>query len=207
MSSRRVLHDEFFRKAKREGYVARSAYKLLEINDRKRVIRTGDRVLDLGCSPGSWLQVASELVGPRGQVVGIDLNPVRCELAPNVTAMVGDAFKIEPATLLGKGREFDVVLSDMAPNTAGDASDHFRSVELCDRVLELLPHVLRKGGAVAMKVFEGEAYPDLLRRSASFFAVCKGFKPKASRDVSREMYLIGTGFKGNPAESRRSNPE
>lgn len=207
MSTRRVLHDDFFRKAKREGYVARSAFKLQEINDKKKLIRPGNRVLDLGCSPGSWLQVASELVGPRGDVVGIDLSPVRIELPPNVTAHVGDAFEVSPATLLGKGREFDVVLSDMAPNTAGDLSDHFRSVDLCDRVLELLPHVLRKGGAVVMKVFEGESYPDLLRRTSAHFTQCKAFKPKASRDVSREMYIIASGYKGSRMESHKSGAE
>lgn len=195
MAARRTLHDQYFRKAKREGYVARSAYKLLEINDKKGLIRKGDRVLDLGCAPGSWLQVAAELVGSKGSVVGVDLNPVAGDFGPNVFTMEGDAFAVDAATLLGEGGRFDVVLSDMAPSTSGDLSDHFRSVEMCDRVLELAPSVLKSGGSIAMKVFEGEAYPDLLRRTGGLFRGVKGFKPKATRDVSREMYVIATGFK------------
>lgn len=197
MAARRVLHDQYFRKAKREGYVARSAYKLLEINEKKSLIRKGDRVLDLGCAPGSWLQVAAELVGPRGSVVGADLSPVTHDFGSNVRTIVGDAFKIEPEALLGESGPFDVVLSDMAPSTSGDLSDHFLSVELCDRVLELAPSVLKTGGSLCMKVFEGEAYPDLLRRTQALFRGVKGFKPKATRDVSREMYVIATGFKGS----------
>ncbi len=199
MASRRVLHDQYFQKAKREGYVARSAYKILEINDKKRIIRRGDRVLDLGCSPGSWIQVAVELTGSKGSVVGIDLNRVRAEFGPNVRTIEGDAFQVDPAELLGDEGRFDVIISDMAPNTAGDLSDHFRSIELCDHVLDLVPAVLKSGGALVMKVFEGEAYPDLLKRSQSLFRGVKGFKPKATRDVSREMYVIGTGYRGGNA--------
>lgn len=200
MATRRTLHDEYFRKAKREGYAARSAYKLLEINEKKRLIRSGDRVLDLGCAPGSWMQVAAGLVGERGAVVGVDRNPVKVALGPNVRSIEADIYEVAPADLTSVGGVFDVVLSDMAPNTAGDLGDHFRSVALCARVLDLAGDALRPGGNLAMKVFEGEAYPDLLRRAARAFGVCKGFKPRASRDVSREMYVVGLGFRG-PAEA------
>lgn len=153
-------------------------------------------MLDLGCAPGSWLQVAAELAGPKGRVVGIDLNPVAHDFGSTVRTIVGDAFTIDPAELVGDRARFNVILSDMAPSTSGDLSDHFRSVELCDRVLELAPSVLKPGGSLCMKVFEGEAYPDLLRRTQALFRGVKGFKPKATRDVSREMYVIATGFKG-----------
>lgn len=195
MASSRVAQDAFFRRAKREGYVARSAYKLLEINEKKRLIRTGDRVLDLGCAPGSWLQALVKMVGPMGAVVGVDLKPVTCALPENVRTTVGDVFEIGRADLLADGSMFDVALSDMAPNTSGDAGDHFRSVDLCGRVLELLPGVLRPGGNLAMKVFEGEAYPALLRRTGSMFGSVKGFKPSASRSMSREMYIVATALK------------
>lgn len=193
--SRRVLHDEYFRKAKREGYVSRSAYKLLEINEKRKLIRQGDCVLDLGCAPGSWLQVSAELAGSSGHLVGVDLTPVSIVVGANVRTIVGDVFAIEAGALLVGTRRFDVVLSDMAPNTAGDVGDHFQSVELCERVLELASATLRRGGNLAMKVFEGEAYPALLRRTSGLFDACKGFKPMATRDVSREIYLIASGFR------------
>lgn len=194
--ARRVLHDRYFKQAKAEGYLARSAYKLTEIDERKRILRPGDRVLDLGCAPGSWLQVSSERVGERGRVVGIDLTPIEQGFMPNVTHAVADAFAVEPAMLLeAAGGRFDVVLSDMAPKTTG-AGDHFASVRLCRRVLELVPSVLRTGGHLVMKVFEGEEYPALLREVAGMFGEAKGFKPKASRDVSREMFIVAKGFKG-----------
>src|SRR5438046_1332825 len=111
--ARRQLHDQYFKKAKAEGYLARSAYKLQEINERKRLLRPGSRVLDLGCPPGAWLQVASEIVGPGGRIVGIDLQEVRHAIGPKVTTIVGDIYKTAPATLTeAGGGPFDAVLSD-----------------------------------------------------------------------------------------------
>jgi 23S rRNA (uridine2552-2'-O)-methyltransferase len=192
---RRELHDRYFKQAKDEGYVARSAYKLKEINERKQLFRSGSRVLDLGCAPGAWLQVASEIVGPRGRVVGIDLQSVRHDFGENVKAIQGDVYETEPAVLTDiAGGEFDCVLSDMAPNTTGHG-DHFMSVRLCERVLEMLPGLLRPGGNLAMKVFEGEAYPELLRKTQRHFRMVRGFKPKASREVSSEMYVIAHGYR------------
>ena len=195
--ARRDLHDEYFNRAKAEGYLARSAYKLKEIQHRKRLMRRGDRVLDLGCAPGAWLQVAAEFVGARGVVLGVDLQRVTARLPAPATAMQGDVFDIGPASLVERaGGRFDVLLSDMAPATSG-AGDHFLSVRLCDRVVELAPDLLRAGGALAMKVFEGEQYPDLVRRTSALFAQCKGFKPAASRSVSREIYIVASGFRAD----------
>lgn len=205
MAQQRKLHDRFFLQAKAEGYVARSAYKLKEIVERKKSIRRGDRVLDLGCAPGSWLQVASEVVGPKGLVVGLDLQAVPQDFGPNVVAVQGDVFQTDAEEFLrlasrgsAEATLFDVVVSDMAPNTTG-AGDHFRSVDLCRRVLELLPRVLREGGNLVMKVFEGETYPQLLKDVKGRFAECKGFKPQACRDVSREIYIVAAGYKGGAA--------
>jgi 23S rRNA (uridine2552-2'-O)-methyltransferase len=193
---RRQLHDQFFRKAKAEGYLARSAYKLQEINERKRLLGPGDKVLDLGCAPGAWLQVAAEIVGPRGLVVGIDLQEVRQSIAPTVTTIVGDIYKTDPAALIAPaGSLYDAVLSDMAPSTSGHG-DHFLSVRLCRRVLDLLPALLKPGGNLTMKVFEGEEYAALLRETLALFRDARGFKPKASREVSSEMYIVAHGFKG-----------
>ncbi len=208
--ARRVLHDQYFRRAKEEGYLARSAYKLEQIQEKKRLLRPGDLVLDLGCAPGAWLQVASRIVGSRGRVLGLDLQDVRAEIAPNVRTLRGDvhtasALDLRRAAAQGSPAgapaqdppRFDVVLSDMAPSTTGHG-DHFLSVRLCRRVLDLLPDLLRPGGALAMKVFEGEEYPVLLRETARLFDRSGGFKPPASREVSREMYLIGAGFRAGP---------
>ena len=194
--ARRQLHDKYFRQAKEEGYVARSAYKLADIDRKWRLLRRGDRVLDLGCSPGSWLQVASQRVGPDGLVVGIDLKAISPEVrAANVRAKQGDAFETDPASLVQEaGGVFDVVLSDMAPNTSG-AGDDSASVWLCRRVLEVARGALREQGALVMKVLEGGEYPDLLRETAGLFAQAKGYKPPASRAVSREMFIVATGFK------------
>ncbi len=218
MGEVRKLHDRFFKQAKEEGYAARSAYKLKEINQKRQVLRKGDRVLDLGCAPGSWLQVASECVGSRGLVVGVDLKAVTISLPPNARAHVGDVFKLSAADLLpaspNQTAAFDAVISDMAPSTEGGGGgmvDHFRSIALCRRVLELCPAVLRAGGHLVMKVFEGEEYPALLRETQRLFSEVKGFKPEASRDASREMFIIAKGFRpavAGPAPSAgvRANP-
>lgn len=195
MPAPRKLHDQFFKMAKAEGYLARSAYKLLEIHERKTLIRRGDRVLDLGCAPGSWLQVAEKLVGNSGVVVGIDLQEVTHPFGPRVHTLQDDAFTIDPARLteLGGGL-FDVLLSDMAPNTTGHGDD-LLSARLCRRVLELTPSVLRPGGHLIMKILEGADYPDVLKEAQAMFNEARGFKPKASRDVSREMFINARGLR------------
>lgn len=158
------------------------------------------------------MQVAAQIVGPSGAVVGIDLQPVtqRFTPPPPVAHIVGDISKTPAGVLLAElskiavapGAQhtatpvlFDVVLSDMAPNTTGHG-DHERSVVLCEHVLSMLPALLKKGGGCAMKVFEGGQYPRLLRDADRLFHQCKGFKPEASRSVSREMYVVCTGYKG-----------
>ncbi len=195
---RRELHDPYFRKAKAEGYAARSAYKLLEINERRRLLRPGMTVLDLGCAPGSWMQVAAKEVGPQGRVIGIDLQAVAIELPAHARTIMGDVFdgKVLKHEAVESLVPFDLVLSDMAPNTTGGGSgDHFRSVALCRRVLEVLPRMLRHGGACVMKVFEGEEYPALLRETAAMFDSARGLKPKATREVSPEMFIIAEGYR------------
>lgn len=192
MPPRRILQDKYFKQAKEEGYLARSAYKLKELQERFRIIRPGDRVLDLGCAPGAWLQVACEIVGPDGMVVGLDLTPVDHRLVPDAYSLVGDANEVDAATLMGEsGKPFDVVLSDMAPNTTGHGDD-LRSSHLCHRVLELAGQVLRPGGNLAMKILEGAMYNEVLGRTKGMFPDARGFKPRSSREVSREMYIVGT---------------
>lgn len=204
MAQRRILHDEFFKKAKAEGYLARSAYKLKEIQERHRLLRSGMKVVDLGCAPGSWLQVASEIVGPKGLVIGIDLQEVREVLGPNVRTIVGDIFKTDATALLpDPDSKFDVVLSDMAPNTSGHGDDAL-SVRLCRRVLELLPSLLARRGGCAMKVLEGSGYSELLKDCGRLFAKAKGLKPRASRDASREIFIVAEGYKGGEERAAAS---
>jgi len=203
MPQPRKLHDEYFLRAKEEGYAARSAYKLLEIQEKRRIVHRGDYVVDLGCTPGSWLQVVAELVNPRGmggggRVVGIDLQPVEIELPENVVTVVGDAFKTDAAALLAlvddaRRNRFDVVLSDMAPNTTGHG-DGFLSARLCERVLDMCPEMLRAGGNLVMKILEGEPTPDVIKRTRGMFREAGTTKPKASRDISREIFIWGKGF-------------
>lgn len=213
---RRVLHDTYFKQAKAEGYVARSAYKLQQIQASRSLMRRGDWVLDLGCAPGAWLQVAAQIVGPTGVVVGIDLQhvPQRFPSAPPVVPIQGDIYKTAAELLINAAREaagpnagtrdrFDAVISDMAPNTSGHG-DHERSIGLCQRAVELLPDLLRHGGNCTMKVFEGGDYPRFLKDLADLFETAKGYKPEASRAVSREIYIIATGYRatGTPAGAR-----
>jgi 23S rRNA (uridine2552-2'-O)-methyltransferase len=200
----RELHDHYFKQAKRDGYRSRAAYKLIEIDDRKSIIARGNRVLDCGAAPGSWIQVAAERVGPRGRIVGIDLQPLDHGLASDaVTILTGDLQAVPAADLLAPlgGGRFDVVLSDMAPSTTGDRTiDHHGSVRLCHAVLDRCRDVLADGGNLVMKVLEGEAYPDLLARTRKAFEKTKGFKPKASRGDSTEMYVVAHGYRGTAAD-------
>lgn len=205
--AKRELHDRYFRQAKREGYLARSAYKLIEIDDKRQLIRKGDRVIDLGCAPGSWLQVAAERTTSRGYVVGIDLKPVTGTFARNVRTIVGDFTEIDPKLLLDyEGRLANVILSDMAPNTSGHG-DHFMSVRLCEQIVDRLPLILRRGGSFAMKVFEGETFPPLLARIRTLFADVKVIKPQATRDVSREVFVTAKRFRPPEPEKPAGEPE
>lgn len=187
---KRVLHDKYFKQAKREGYLARSAYKLMEIDDKRRVIPRAGKVLDLGCAPGSWLQVLSERVGEKGRVVGIDLKRVNEPMPDQVRTLVGDFTAIDPALLLGDDAElFHAVFSDMAPDTSGHGDD-FMSARLCQAIVDRLPQLLRKGGACVMKVLEGGGTPELVKRCKGCFLEAKPFKPDATREVSREIYIV-----------------
>ena len=214
MAVARDLHDHYFREAKREGYVSRAAYKLIEIDARKKLLRPGHWVLDCGAAPGSWLQVAAQRVGTRGVVVGVDQQPIAPQVAaqhPGLRFVLGDFREIPTGDLLeaarGGGaaseRRFDAILCDMAPNTTGDRSiDHHQSVRLCQAVLDRCSDLLEPGGPLVLKVLEGEAYPDLLGRTRRLFTSVKGFKPKASRPESTEMYITAQGYRGPEADDQ-----
>lgn len=183
--------DHFTRAAKKAGYRARSVFKLEEIDRRARLFQGGQRVLDLGCSPGSWSQFAAKKVGHRGQVVGIDLKSVQ-PIADNVVLICGDAFETPAETLQGDGAPFDVVMSDMAPDTSGNRfTDHMRSIDLCRRALSVAQLVLRPGGHFVCKVFEGEDVNPLVAELGGLFDQVKRIKPKGTRTESVELFLVG----------------
>ena len=192
----REVHDHYFKQARREGYRSRAAYKLIDIDDRKKVIRRGARVLDVGAAPGSWCQVLAKRVGPRGVVVGFDLKPIDASgLAEHVRVFEADANAVDLEEL--GGHPFDAIVSDMAPDTTGDPfGDHHRSVRLCEMLLARCGAWLKPGGNLIMKVFEGEAYRNLLEQTSNVFEKAKGFKPAASRAESVEMFIVAHGYKG-----------
>ncbi len=186
--------DHYTRKAREEGYAARSVYKLEEIQRRYRVIRPGDRVLDMGCAPGGWLQLAARLTGAAGRVVGVDLNPVAIRLPDHVQTLVGDlehpAAEVEAALAAG----FDVVLSDMAPATTGHGpTDAARSFNLAAAALETARRHLKAGGAMVCKIFQGPDDGLFGQRMQAVFDEVRRFRPQSSRKASREIFFIGKG--------------
>ena len=189
--------DPYTRRARQEQYPARSVYKLQEIQQRSRVIRRGDHVLDLGCAPGSWLIYAAEATGPSGRVVGVDLTPVTVALPAHASARTADVFELaeDPARFFDG--LFDVVLSDMAPATTGSrVVDTARSFNLCQAALGIARQVLRPGGVFVCKIFQGEDVKQFTEAVKSGFAECKVFKTQSSRKASMEIYLIGKGKNG-----------
>ena len=190
--------DHYTRQARKDKYPARSVYKLKEIQQKNRVIRKGDAVLDLGCAPGSWLKYAAELTGPTGRIVGIDLQPVTIDLPEQVTVLTGDIFEMLDDLKEKAGSGYQVVLSDMAPATTGHrAVDAARSFSLCEAALEIARRVLVPGGAFVCKIFQGPDvahFQDFVRAG---FRGQKLFKPRSSRKASKEIYVIGLGFNLN----------
>ncbi len=185
--------DRFFLQAKKDGYRARSAYKLAEIQKRFRLLRAGDRVLDLGAAPGGFCQVAAANVGPKGFVLGVDLEVIP-SLPPPVVTWAADAFTPELlARLRSEGRApYDVVLSDLAPKTSGvHQSDEARSLALAERALDLTRQVLRPGGSFAVKLFMGAGFEEYRALCRDAFGKVKAMKPEASvARHSKELYLV-----------------
>ena len=192
------IKDHYFHKAKRNGYVARSAYKLEEIDKKHKIIRKGNLVLDLGCSPGSWLQYASRRVGEEGEVLGVDLKPVNRPLPSHVKVLQGDIFELTAKDLGMSGGMIDVILSDMAPKTTGiRATDAQRSYALNQRVLQLAEELLRPQGMLLVKAFQGASLDELRSAFRNSFAKVKFCKPKSSRAESVEIFLLGVDKKQN----------
>lgn len=183
--------DHYARRARKEHFPARSVYKLKEIQSRFALINKGDRILDLGCAPGSWLLEAAELTGRRGQVVGIDLKPVTIKLPGHVTVHTLDLFELDEGLLAEAGKGFNVILSDMAPSTTGSKfADAARSYDLCRAALSLTDRLLVPGGAFICKIFQGEDFMSFVDSVKKKFAKHKIFKPQSSRKASKEIFII-----------------
>lgn len=185
--------DGYYRMAKAEGYRSRAAYKLIELDHKHRLLRKGMRVLDLGCAPGGWLQVASNKVGPKGRVVGIDRLQVAELNLTNTIVLTGDISAEDSRSRLleALGGPADLVLSDMAPDTSGVGfADHVRSVELVAMGGQIALELLHPGGAYLAKVFEGPDLNDLVAGLKRHFGKIKRVKPEASRKGSKELYLV-----------------
>lgn len=182
-----VTQDKYFQKAKQEGYLARSAFKLLEINEKFKLFRKGQSVLDLGSAPGSWLQVETPLAN---KVIGIDLQTIDWNDRNLETHQVDICNFEELQEVLGK-QKFDVITADLAPKTSGIRDiDQYHSVELNLAVLKIASRYLKAKGKLVTKVFVGADFQDMLKQFKQEFKHCKNFKPKATRDRSFETYLI-----------------
>ena len=187
------IQDHYFKEARKQGYAARSAFKLEEMDRKFRLLRKGQRVLDLGCAPGSWLQYAAKRVLPEGSLTGVDLKPVKINLPDQVRTFQKDIYMLDETIF--ESSQFDLVLSDMAPDTTGIPSvDSQRSYDLNAQALLLAKRHLKSGGILVLKAFQGEPLNQLKSDFRSCFNSFKLFKPKSSRSESVEIYLLGFGM-------------
>jgi 23S rRNA (uridine2552-2'-O)-methyltransferase len=188
--------DHYTRKAKKERFPARSVYKLKELQQKFRLLKKGDRVLDLGCAPGSWTQYAAGVVGPGGRIVGVDLQPVTIDLPDHAVTVVGDAFDLPESVLEIAADGFDAVISDMAPSTTGIKNvDAARSEALCESALATANQYLATGGVFVCKIFQGADFNAVIQAVRACFNKQKTFKPQSTRKASKEIFIVGLGKK------------
>ena len=194
---REHLDDPFVKKFYKEGYRARAAYKLLEMQEKYKIIKPGMTVVDLGAAPGSWSQIAGKLVGDKGLLIASDI--LEMDALPDVTFLQGDFREeevFEKLLNILNGRTVDVVISDMAPNTSGNkAVDQPRQIYLCELALDFANKVLGPKGQFVVKVFQGIGFDEFRKQVVDSFDVLKTAKPAASRARSKEVFLIGQGRK------------
>ena len=195
---REHFNDPFVKQAQKDGYRSRASYKLLEIQEKDRLIRPGMSVIDLGAAPGGWSQVTSRLIGGQGRLIASDI--LEMDSMPDVTFIQGDFTHDEVLQRILEAvgdSHVDLVISDMAPNMSGTpAVDMPRAMFLCELALDLATRVLKPGGDFLIKIFQGEGFDVYLKDVRSKFDKVQMRKPSSSRDRSREQYLLGRGFKG-----------
>lgn len=191
-------NDHYARKAKKEGFEARSVYKLEEIDQKNQVFRKGDQVIDLGASPGSWSQYASRAIGDKGRLLGIDLTEIRLNIH-NATFVQQDIYTADWPSLFAQANidpPVDAVISDMAPKTTGIRNtDQARSFDLCMMALEVARKHLRPGGVFVAKFFDGPDFQEYRAELMKSFASVKVLRPQSTRKESKEIFFIAKGFK------------
>ncbi|MEM4244985.1 MAG: RlmE family RNA methyltransferase [Candidatus Nanoarchaeia archaeon] len=181
------MRDYYTKKSREEGYYARSVYKLKELNEKYQLIKGGDKVLDLGCSPGGWVQAALEIVGKEGMVIGIDMEKAKVK-AENFKFIQGDVYDKKIIEDLEK---VDVILSDMAPKTSGIREmDQERSYDLAKQALSIAKKKLKSSGNFVCKIFQGKNYQKFINEVKKEFQFVKTSKPEASKSESKEMYVV-----------------
>lgn len=191
--------DHYFAKAKAQGFKARSIFKLEEIDESLKIIGPDSVVLDLGSSPGSWLQYVAKKIGPKGAALGVDLTLIEEQFHPRIKTVQKDCFLLKEAEItalmadvVDNFTQFDVVLSDMAPKTSGIKHvDQIRSLDLAERALNLAEIFLKPGGHVVIKIFDSHESIELMKRMKNLFKVVKHLRPKSVRAVSKEFYAVG----------------
>ncbi|HDS1818459.1 MULTISPECIES: 23S rRNA (uridine(2552)-2'-O)-methyltransferase RlmE [Pseudomonas] len=195
---REHFNDPFVKQAQKDGYRSRASYKLLEIQEKDRLIRPGMSVIDLGAAPGGWSQVTSRLIGGQGRLIASDI--LEMDSIPDVTFIQGDFTQDEVLQQILDAvgdSHVDLVISDMAPNMSGTPEvDMPRAMFLCELALDLATRVLKPGGDFLIKIFQGEGFDMYLKDVRTKFDKVQMRKPSSSRDRSREQYLLGKGFKG-----------
>lgn len=193
----RRRHDFFWKEAKRWGYRSRASFKLIQINERFGVIRKGYKVVDLGAAPGGWLQVAKDIAGKKGVVIGVDLLPI--EPIEGVFTLKKDIRRPDVVNRILEitgGDKVDAVLSDASPNLSGNWSwDHGRSIDLAETALGVSDKILKEDGNFVVKVFQGDMYRAFFRTVLTRFERVNAYTPRASRKESAEIYLIGRGYR------------
>ena len=188
----RHLNDEYVIKSKIDGYRSRSSYKLIQINKKFNFFKKSNNILDLGCSPGGWLQVSQKLAPKNSKILGVD--KINLEFIPNVKFIKNDIFDddvFEQIDTFFEGKKIDLILSDMSPNSSGNKKvDHLRIISLIEKVLDISEYFLSKNGFLIAKIFQGGAQGDLIKKMKKNLSSIKYFKPKASRSESPETYLV-----------------
>ncbi len=190
--------DHFYKKAKEVGFKSRAAFKLVEIEKKFRLFKEGMTVVDLGCAPGSWVQVISRAVGSDGKVIGIDTDPIESVSEKNVSFIQGDIReeRTKQMLLYELGRKVDLVVSDLAPHLSGiKFQDHYNSYELAEQAFKLCRLVLKENGDFVVKIFPGEELELFKNNLKGSFDHLKTFIPEATRKSSSEVYLIARGYK------------
>lgn len=190
--------DHYYKKAKKERYRSRASFKLLQLNKKFKIIKKGDQVLDLGAAPGGWSQVALELSGNEGLVLAVDLQRIKRFENENFYSIRGDFTKKETIEKIYEILEnkADVIISDASPKLSGIRDiDHLLSIELAETVLNISGEILKPGGNIIIKAFQGEEFRNLLQKIKKMFRLVKTTKPQSSKQKSSEMYIIAKGFR------------